>query len=113
VIDAARAETLDVGLVAPAANVPYTADGLETLRRRGIVALADFVCNAGATIGYVAEGVTNAGQALAAVEERVRVLTLASLADPDGPLTGASQIAEAYLRGWVSPEQMPDGPPLA
>jgi glutamate dehydrogenase/leucine dehydrogenase len=113
VIDAARAGSLEVGLVAPAANVPYTSEGLETLRRRGIVALADFVCNSGATIGYVAEGVTNAEQALAAVEEKVRELTEASLKDPDGPHAGASRIAEAYLRGWVSPAQMPEGPPLA
>ncbi len=113
VIDEARAAALDVRVVAPAANVPYTAGGLRVLRRRGIPALADFVCNSGATIGYVTAGVTTHRQALAAVEERVRELTLASLKDPDGPVTGAGRIAEDFLRTWVAPDQMPDGPPLA
>src|SRR6202022_2571179 len=36
----------------PAANAPYTAQGAAVLRQRGIVALPDFVCNAGAVIGY-------------------------------------------------------------
>ncbi|MGH3193330.1 MAG: Glu/Leu/Phe/Val dehydrogenase dimerization domain-containing protein, partial [Streptosporangiaceae bacterium] len=34
-----------VRVVAPAANVPYTAAGAEVLRSRGITALPDFVCN--------------------------------------------------------------------
>ena len=41
-----------VRVVAPAANVPYTREGADVLRRRGIIALPDFVCNAGAVIGY-------------------------------------------------------------
>lgn len=113
VIDEVRAADLDVKLVAPAANVPYTSGGLEALRRRGIMALADFVCNSGATIGYITEGVSTPEEALAAVENRVRELTHASLEDPDGPHAGAARIAEAYLRTWVATEQMPDGPPIA
>ena len=81
------------------------------LRRRGIPALADFVCNSGATIGYVA-GVKTAEEALARVEERVRELTSASLEHPQGPHQGATEIAERHLRTWAA-EQMPDGPPLA
>jgi glutamate dehydrogenase (NAD(P)+) len=37
-----------VQVVAPAANVPYTREGADILHRRGIAALPDFVCNAGA-----------------------------------------------------------------
>src|SRR5262249_54643416 len=50
VMDGRTAASLPPGVrvVAPAANVPYTADGAEVLRGRGIVALPDFVCNAGA-----------------------------------------------------------------
>jgi hypothetical protein len=52
VIGRQSAESLPPGVqvVAPAANVPYTAAGADVLRRRGIVALPDFVCNAGAVI---------------------------------------------------------------
>ena len=48
----AAALPASVRVVAPAANVPYTAPGAEVLRQRGIVALPDFVCNAGGVIGY-------------------------------------------------------------
>ena len=100
-------------VVAPGANVPYTAGALEVLRERGIPALADFVCNAGATIGYVTEGLLRADEAVAAVEKRVRELTEESLKDPKGPVAGAARIAEAHLRTWLEPAQMPDGPALA
>jgi len=112
ILDDKRAAALAAKVVAPAANVPYTKGGLETLGRRGIPALADFVCNSGATIGYVS-GVTTADQALQGVEQRVEELTRASLEHPEGPHRGAAEIAERHLRTWVSEGQMPDGPPLA
>ena len=113
VIDERRARALKAKLVAPGANVPYTAKALEVLRERGIPALADFVCNAGATIGYVTEGLLRADEAVAIVEKRVRELTKESLKDPGGPLSGAARIAEAHLRTWLDPAQMPEGPALA
>jgi glutamate dehydrogenase/leucine dehydrogenase len=113
VIDAERAAALRARMVAPAANVPYTAEGLEELRRRGIVALADFVCNSGATIGYLAEGLTSAEAALRAVEARVRDLTERSLENPSGPFAGAAAIAEDFLRTWVPEEARPTRPALA
>jgi len=113
VIDESRARALKARVVAPGANVPYTAGALEVLRERGIPALADFVCNAGATIGYVTEGLLRADEAVAAVEKRVRELTEESLKDPKGPVAGAARIAEAHLRTWLEPAQMPDGPALA
>src|SRR5712692_1361076 len=113
VIDEARARTLRVRVVAPGANVPYTAGALDVLKERGIPALADFVCNSGATIGYVTAGLVAADEAVAAVEKRVRELTRESLEDPDGPVSGAQRIAEAHLRTWVDESQMPDGPALA
>jgi len=111
VIDESRATGLNARLVAPAANVPYTAAGLVALDRRGIPALPDFVCNSGATIGYLTELKTPA-EAIAAVERRVGELTRAALEHRRGPLRGAWALAEQYLRGWAA-EQMPDGPPLA
>jgi glutamate dehydrogenase/leucine dehydrogenase len=111
VLDEERAAHVRVKVVAPAANVPYTRAGLDVLRRRRIPALADFVCNAGATIGYVA-GVHSVEQALNRVEERVRELTSCSLEHPAGPHQGATEIAEQHLRTWAA-DQMPEGPPLA
>src|SRR5216684_7579262 len=113
VIDETRAGSLSARVVAPAANVPYTARALEVLRERGIPALADFVTNSGATIGYITDGLQTAAEAVDAVEKRVRELTRASLEDPQGPLSGARRVAEAYLRTWLDPSQMPDGPAVA
>jgi glutamate dehydrogenase (NAD(P)+) len=113
VIDEARAKTLLARVVAPAANVPYTKAGLEVLWDRGIIALPDFVCNSGATIGYVTETVKTAEDAVAVVEERVRELIREAMADPAGPFEGARKLAEAHLHTWVDPAHMPDGPPLA
>lgn len=113
VITLACARALSARVVAPGANVPYTAAALEVLRERGIPALADFVCNAGATTGYVTDGLETAEQAVAAVEQRIRELTLASLEDPQGPLSGARRIADAHLRTWLDNSQMPDGPAVA
>jgi glutamate dehydrogenase/leucine dehydrogenase len=113
VIDETRARTLRARVVAPGANVPYTARALEILKERNIPALADFVCNSGATIGYVTSGLLTSDQAVAAVEKRVRDLTLESLEDPEGPLSGARRIAEAHLRTWLDQGQMPDGPAVA
>lgn len=116
VLDAKTASGVRARLVAPAANVPYTSAGLRVLRHRGIVALADFVCSAGATIGYLAErdtaldGVPAARELVAATVER---LTLASLEHPGGPFAGACAVAESYLRTWREPDGMPEGAPLA
>ncbi len=101
---------LSVRVVAPAANVPYTARGAEVLRQRGIVALPDFVCNAGAVIGYRSAADATPGEVLAAVEATITELILDGLRHQDGPLAGACERAGAFLRGWwgYSP-----GPPFA
>ncbi|MFC4007004.1 hypothetical protein ACFOY2_07220 [Nonomuraea purpurea] len=92
--------------------MPCTAAGLRTLRERGVVTPADFVCGAGATIGYHAEmagGVSDAASARALVEERIGGLTASALEHPDGPYAGSCAVAEAFLATWRDP----DGPPLA
>jgi glutamate dehydrogenase/leucine dehydrogenase len=113
VIDEARAKSLEAKVIAPAANVPYTKAALEILWDRGIMALADFVCNSGATIGYATAGLKKPSEAVAAVEKRVRELTRSAMEDPAGPFEGARKLAEAHLRTWLDEAQMPDGPPLA
>jgi len=112
VVDGRTAASLPPGVrvVAPAANVPYTAEGAEVLRGRGIVALPDFVCNAGAVIGYRSAPDATPGQVLAAVESRITELVLDALGHPAGPLAGACERARTFLRGWWGE---PPDPPFA
>jgi glutamate dehydrogenase (NAD(P)+) len=111
-IDAQVARSLPPGVrvIAPAANAPYTEAGAKVLRQRGIVALPDFVCNAGAVIGYRSPADATPDQVLAAVEARIGELIRAALGHPDGPLAGACERAGGFLRSWWGE---PPGPPFA
>jgi glutamate dehydrogenase (NAD(P)+) len=111
-IDAQTARSLPPGVrvIAPAANAPYTEAGAEVLRQRGIVALPDFVCNAGAVIGYRSAADATPDQVLAAVEARIGELIRAALGHPGGPLAGACEQAGGFLRSWWGE---PPGPPFA
>ena len=112
VIDRGRAERLDdaVRVIAPAANVPYTAGGLEVLRARGVAALPDFVSNSGAVIGYRSPLDATPQQVLADVESRIADLTRESMGHPDGPMAGAIAIAARFVRTWWGD---PPPPPVA
>ena len=111
-IDAQTARSLPPGVrvIAPAANAPYTETGAKVLRQRGIVALPDFVCNAGAVIGYRSAADAAPDQVLAAVEARIGELIRAALGHPGGPLAGACEQAGGFLRSWWGD---PPGPPFA
>jgi glutamate dehydrogenase (NAD(P)+) len=100
-------------VVAPAANVPYTEHGLRILAERRVQALADFVCNAGATAGYVAPPGSGTQEVIDLVEGWVRGLTEAAGEDPAGPYAGSCRLADGYLRTWLDPAQLPARPPLA
>jgi hypothetical protein len=80
------------------------------LRQRGIVALPDFVCNAGAVIGYRSAAGATPGEVLAAVDATITGRILEALRHPAGPLTGACELAGRFLRGWWGE---PPGPPFA
>jgi glutamate dehydrogenase (NAD(P)+) len=112
VIDGQAAGSLPagVGVVAPAANVPYTAQGADVLRQRGIVALPDFVCNSGAVLGYRAAPDATPDQVLAAVGATIADLIAEVIRHPAGPLAGACERAEQFLRSWWGE---PAGPPFA
>ena len=115
-LDVARAAAVRTRVVAPAANVPYTAGGLATLEGRGIVALADFVCNAGATIGYVSERgapLSTVDDVRAAVAATVREATTSAVAHAEGAFAAACIAAEDYLRTWRPSDGMPEGRPVA
>jgi glutamate dehydrogenase/leucine dehydrogenase len=107
---AARALPATVRVIAPAANAPYTRAGAEELHRRGVLALPDFVSNAGAVLGYRSPSGSTPEQVLAGTEARIAGLTGEALGHPDGPLAGACAMAEAFLRGWWGE---PPGPPFA
>jgi glutamate dehydrogenase (NAD(P)+) len=79
-----------VQVVAPAANVPYTRDGADALHRRGIAALPDFVCNAGAVIGYRSALEASPEHVLASVADTIRTVISEGLTHPRGPLAGAA-----------------------
>jgi len=113
VIDAQRAARVGAHAVVPAANVPYTADGLEALGERGIAAHADFVCNAAAVVGYTSPASTSRTQVLDRVERTIVDLVRASSADPRGPFAGACALAEEFLRSWRRSDESPPAPPLA
>lgn len=112
VLDARTAASLPaaVKVIAPAANVPYTQAGADALASRGIIALADFVCNAGAVIGYRSDANATPAQVLAAVEETITGLIAEALRHPAGPFAGACDHAAAFLRGWWG---KPPAPPFA
>jgi glutamate dehydrogenase (NAD(P)+) len=112
VISARTAGSLPPGVrvIAPAANVPYTAPGADVLGQRGIVALPDFVCNAGAVIGYRSAADATPDQVLAAVEATISGFIREALGHPSGPLAGACDRAGQFLRGWWGE---PPSPPYA
>lgn len=111
-ISEAVAEALPdrVKVVAPAANVPYTRAGAAVLHRRDIAALPDFVCNAGAVIGYRSAPDDLPDEVLGAAGATIADLIGEVLGHPDGPLAGACERAAEFLRGWwgAAPE-----PPFA
>jgi hypothetical protein len=76
----------------------------------GQVTMPDFVCNAGAVIGYRSAADTTPAQVLAAVEARIAGLIGEALGHPAGPLAGACEQAGGFLRSWWGE---PPGPPFA
>jgi glutamate dehydrogenase (NAD(P)+) len=113
VVDEACAARLQAGAVVPAANAPYTAGGLATLKQRAIPAHADFVCNAGAVIGYRSPGRATPDQVLADVERLLSALVGEASEHPEGPFQGAVELAERFIRRWRGDDGLPAGPPLA
>jgi glutamate dehydrogenase (NAD(P)+) len=96
------AERLDCAVVAPGANIPYGAGAVEVLYRRGILAIPDFVSNAGATYLYdVVDQNAEPQAALSAIEAGVRETVARTLATADTlaitPSAAALREARAYL----------------
>ncbi len=92
------AARLRCAIVAPGANVPYGPGAVETLYRRGIVAVPDFIANAGAIHLYtrIGEGASPA-EALAQIEALIRAAVARTLAAADGH--GVTPLAAAFRAG--------------
>lgn len=106
-------DKVQAAVIAPAANVPYTAAGLDVLRGNRVVCLPDFVCNAGATLGYTAPRGLTPEEVLGRVDrmigERIEGARLAKM----DPIAYAAILADTFLATWIPADQLPDGPPLA
>jgi glutamate dehydrogenase (NAD(P)+) len=99
-LDVARG--LRCAVVAPAANAPYHAGAIEVLRGRGIVAVPDFVANAGGVHLYVSVTDDDAPDtALAVIEGKIRDAVAQTLATADEhgitPLAAALRHGRAYF----------------
>jgi hypothetical protein len=112
VITAEVANALRTRWIVPAANVPYTSEGVDVLRSRRVRYLADFVCNVGATAGYTS-GAKDVGELFGHVARTITSLQAKCGAHPSGPYEGACAIAEEFLMNWRGRDGLPDGPPLA
>ena len=85
-------------VVAPGANVPYGPGAVEELYRRGIVAIPDFIANAGGIHLYtrIAEG-ASPPEALAQIEALIRETVARTLATADEH--GVTPLAAAFRAG--------------
>jgi glutamate dehydrogenase (NAD(P)+) len=80
-ITSALAERVRCSVVAPAANAPYGSSAIETLRARGIIAVPDFIANAGGVHLYVTVNAADDPEAaLAKIEATIREATARTLA---------------------------------
>ena len=107
VIAPESADDLRCAAVVPAANVPYAPGATDALAARGILALPDFVTNAGGIHLYEApECQEDPARCLAAVERLVGETTGRVLAAADAgrvtPTEAALGIARDYLRAAAS-----------
>jgi glutamate dehydrogenase (NAD(P)+) len=102
-ITGAAAERLQCAVLSPGANAPYTADAIEALHRRGILALPDFVSNSGGVHLYESvEQDDDPETALQKIEGLVAesITRLLAAADAEGmtPMTAAFRDAREFLR---------------
>ena len=104
------AEEVQATVVAPAANVPYTAAGLDVLRRLGVAALPDFVCNGGAVIAYRSPRGLGPHEVLARVDRLVGERIEAARLSKMDPIRHAATLADTFLATWIPVEHRPDGP---
>ncbi len=103
VITRDSARSLPCAAVVPAANIPYAEGAVEVLHGRGVLALPDFVTNAGGVHLYEAPGCRDDPAACLEEVERLVGDTVTHVLDAAGadggtPSDAALEVARAYLR---------------
>src|SRR5262249_26691933 len=99
-ITSSVAQDLRCAVVSPGANIPYGAGSLAALFGRGVIAIPDFLSNAGATLMYELDQDTQPGPALAIealVRERVATVLTSAQDDQITPYVKALRDAHEYL----------------
>lgn len=110
VVDHAVAGEVRARAVVPDGPIPVTAKALAELTRAGTVVLPDFVTTGGHLVAWPEDASASPGGAAEAAAA-VRAV-LEEVADhPRGPLLGACERAEAFLRTWR--DELPFGRPIA
>ncbi len=111
VLDHEAAAHVRASVVVPGGPIPVTAKALAVLRRAEVVVLPDFVTTAGHLAAWPEAGTAPAVDLPAAAVALVEGALGEVLAHPSGPLLGACERAEAFLRTWC--DSLPFGRPLA
>ena len=93
--------------------MPYTAQGLDVLRRNQVAALPDFVCNGGAVLAHLASPALTTQEVLRAVDREIGERIRAAKMSKVDPFRHAALLADTFLSTWVPAELAPDGPALA
>lgn len=109
-VDGEVAEGFAAKMLVPTGCQPLSAKGLAVLRRRGVVAIADFVATSGPTFAWWPVGDGSVDTVLADAEAAISDVVRGSDHD-EGPLLGACHRAEAFLASWLT--ELPFGRPLA
>ena len=103
VITADNVDRVDAKLIIEGANIPVSDDAEETLHRRGVITVPDFIANAGGLIcGAVELRGSTPAEALDIIEHKVRENTEAILERSHetsiSPRRAALDLAEARVR---------------
>jgi glutamate dehydrogenase/leucine dehydrogenase len=107
VVTAANADRMKARLIVQGANIAVTADAEESLHRREVLSIPDFVANAGGVIcGAVEYAGGTRAQAFATIEERVKANTATVLhrarSSGEPPRAAARAIAEERVRAAMA-----------
>lgn len=107
-MDAGLAAAVGAAVVVPATGVPYTAAGIDELRRQRIVPLPDVVTTAGpALVAASPAGLTHdevLGRVDRLVTERIEGARLAKI----DPFRYVTTLADTFLTTWVAADERPD-----
>jgi len=107
------ARDLRCSVVAPGANAPYASGAVETLHERGIIALPDFVANAGGVHLYESVESLAPRAALARIEELIADATARVLARAEADGTTPMAAALAAARAWLETQRPGEGAAIA